>query len=87
LLSNAVYIGLHVNAGIKEKAYREIPYVLIFPLYWVLISIGAWKGLLQILTDPFYWEKTIHGIAKGFKPAATVPPVAGSGLVHEQKSG
>jgi cellulose synthase/poly-beta-1,6-N-acetylglucosamine synthase-like glycosyltransferase len=86
-ISNAVYIGLHVNACIKEKAYREIPYVLIFPLYWVLISIGAWKGLLQILTNPFYWEKTIHGIAKGFKPAATVPPVAGPGLAHEQKSG
>jgi len=86
-ISNLVYVVLHLSASIREKAYHEIPYVLILPLYWVLISIGAWKGLLQILTDPFYWEKTIHGIAKGFRPAATVPPVTGPGQVREQDSG
>jgi hypothetical protein len=45
--------------------------VLIFPLYWVLLSIGAWKGLFQLLTKPFFWEKTVHGINKNFKRATT----------------
>jgi hypothetical protein len=32
------------------------------PIYWILISIGAWKGFLQLLYKPFYWEKTVHGL-------------------------
>ena len=32
--------------------------------YWVLISIAAYKGLWQLLRNPFYWEKTQHGVSK-----------------------
>ncbi len=69
--SNLIYIGIHLVACLKKKMYAEIPYVLLLPIYWVLISIGAWRGLLQLLTKPFYWEKTVHGINKNFERAAT----------------
>ena len=36
--------------------------VLLLPAYWILISIAAWKGMIQLLTRPFYWEKTVHGL-------------------------
>ena len=29
-----------------------------------LVSAGAWKGLIQLVTKPHYWEKTMHGISK-----------------------
>ena len=32
------------------------------PIYWVMISVGAWKGFIQLFTNPFYWEKTVHGL-------------------------
>ncbi|WP_144097632.1 glycosyltransferase family 2 protein [Croceicoccus sediminis] len=32
--------------------------------YWVLMSIAAWKGLFQLITRPFYWEKTTHGLSR-----------------------
>jgi len=32
------------------------------PLYWALMSVAAWKGFLQLFTNPFYWEKTVHGL-------------------------
>jgi len=35
---------------------------IISPLYWFLISLGAWKGFTQLFTNPFYWEKTDHGL-------------------------
>jgi hypothetical protein len=35
---------------------------LLSPIYWVLISIAAWKGLIQLFTNPFHWEKTRHGL-------------------------
>jgi len=35
-------------------------YALAMPLYWALMSIGAWKGALQLLRRPHHWEKTRH---------------------------
>jgi hypothetical protein len=32
--------------------------------YWVLMSIAAYRGLWQLLRNPFYWEKTQHGVSK-----------------------
>ncbi len=32
--------------------------------YWVLMSIAAYKALWQLLRNPFYWEKTQHGVSK-----------------------
>ena len=69
-VSNSLYVGIHLIACLKKKRYAEIPYGLTFPLYWVLISIAAWKGLFQLLTKPFFWEKTVHGINKNFKRAS-----------------
>ena len=36
--------------------------MLIVPAYWVLMSVAAWKGFIQLFTKPFYWEKTEHGL-------------------------
>lgn len=30
------------------------------PLYWLLISMAAWRALWQLHTHPFLWEKTPH---------------------------
>ena len=30
------------------------------PLYWLLISTAAWRGLWQLWVAPFLWEKTPH---------------------------
>jgi len=36
--------------------------VLSYPVYWLLISIAAYRALWQLVCDPFGWEKTPHGI-------------------------
>ena len=36
---------------------------LLAPLYWVLMSIGAWVGLVSLIRNPFYWAKTEHGVS------------------------
>ncbi|MCK5804534.1 MAG: glycosyltransferase, partial [Lentisphaeria bacterium] len=35
-------------------------YGLAMPFYWMLMSVGAWKGFLQLITKPHHWEKTKH---------------------------
>ena len=60
-LANFLLVFIHVLACLKKRMYSFVPFALIMPLYWVLISIGAWKGFIQLFTNPFYWEKTMHG--------------------------
>lgn len=36
---------------------------LTVPLYWVLMSIAAIKGTYQLIANPSYWEKTVHGLS------------------------
>jgi hypothetical protein len=38
---------------------------LLVPLYWVMMSIAAVKGLVQLVISPSYWEKTMHGLHLG----------------------
>ena len=43
-------------------------YTLLTPLYWVIMSIGAWAGLISLIRNPFYWVKTEHGVSLSRKP-------------------
>jgi len=38
------------------------PYGLTVTIYWALISVAAYRGLWQLVTKPFFWEKTPHGL-------------------------
>jgi hypothetical protein len=61
-IGNFVFTYLSV-AGVMRRGYDElVKYALLVPLYWALMSIGAWKGVLQLITRPSYWEKTVHGL-------------------------
>ncbi len=64
LLGNGFLIYMTLLAAFKRDYFRLAPYALTVPLYWLLQSIAAYKGLWQLIHNPFYWEKTTHGISK-----------------------
>ncbi|NOZ20322.1 MAG: glycosyltransferase [Planctomycetes bacterium] len=66
-VGNFVFVYSCMLAAFRRKNYDLVKYGLFVPVYWVLMSIGAWKGFLQLLYKPTYWEKTKHGfdLAKG----------------------
>jgi glycosyltransferase XagB len=41
---------------------------LLFPAYWLMMSIGALRAFLQLLVSPFVWEKTAHGLDRQVLP-------------------
>src|SRR5205807_341276 len=50
------YCGTYVCV---RRNYIELTrYTLLAPLYWLLMSIGAWAGLISLVRNPFYWAKT-----------------------------
>jgi cellulose synthase/poly-beta-1,6-N-acetylglucosamine synthase-like glycosyltransferase len=64
LVGNGIMIYLNMLAVVKRRYYRLFPYALLNPIYWVLHSIAAYKALWQLITRPYYWEKTFHGITR-----------------------
>ncbi len=61
ILGNLTYILLSVLATYKERQYDLLLFAFFSPIYWILMSIGAWKGAIQIVRNPYFWDKTAHG--------------------------
>jgi len=61
---NFVFTYINVAGAMGRKYYDMVWAALISPLYWGLMSIGGWRGFLQLFTKPHYWEKTVHGLGQ-----------------------
>ena len=59
---NFAFTYINVAGAMGRKYYDMVWAALISPLYWGLMSIGGWRGFLQVFTKPHYWEKTVHGL-------------------------
>lgn len=64
-IGNFAFTYMNVAGSLRREFYDMVKYALLSPIYWILMSIGAWKGFIQLLYKPFYWEKTVHGLDKG----------------------
>ncbi len=64
LLGNGFFIYLTLLATFKRRLYRLAPFAFTVPLYWLMQSIAGYKAAWQLLFNPFYWEKTTHGLSK-----------------------
>lgn len=63
LLGNGLFIYITALGAFKRQLFGLIPYALTVPAYWFLMSIAAYKGLWQLIHNPFFWEKTQHGLS------------------------
>jgi cellulose synthase/poly-beta-1,6-N-acetylglucosamine synthase-like glycosyltransferase len=45
-------------------AHRLVAQVPLMPLYWLLISVAAYRAIWQFATARFTWEKTEHGLCR-----------------------
>ena len=61
-LANFWFVLAGAAVCVKVRQWKLLPAALLMPFYWVLISLAAWKGCLQLVSKPFYWEKTRHGL-------------------------
>jgi len=63
VVGNGTAILLNVLATLGRERTRPLFFFAISnPLYWVLHSVAAYKALWQLIRNPFYWEKTNHGL-------------------------
>ncbi|MEI6264103.1 MAG: glycosyltransferase family 2 protein [Sphingobacteriia bacterium] len=76
---NTLMIYVNMLAVFKRRYYELILFALFNPLYWLMHSISAYKGLWQLVYNPFYWEKTNHGLTKMSHSAAAASAVNANG--------
>jgi cellulose synthase/poly-beta-1,6-N-acetylglucosamine synthase-like glycosyltransferase len=70
LVANYLFFYMQLYIVVR-RGYDDLArFALLGPLYWVLMSVGAWVGLLSLVRDPHYWAKTEHGISLGVPSSA-----------------
>jgi hypothetical protein len=63
-VGNGAFIVSTMCGSMGRRHFDDIKWALLTPLYQVLLSVGAWKGFIQLLYKPNYWEKTVHGFCR-----------------------
>lgn len=61
LLANGLLAVLSLLDRHGRIRLSDLPAILTYPAYWMLISVAAYRALWQLVRDPFRWEKTPHG--------------------------
>ncbi len=49
--------------GLRRGWWSLAPWVLMLPVYYGLVSVAAWLGLIELLLAPYRWNKTEHGLS------------------------
>jgi cellulose synthase/poly-beta-1,6-N-acetylglucosamine synthase-like glycosyltransferase len=81
LLSEVASLAVGI-VGIRRTDHRLSPWwVLTMKLYFPLATLAAYKAAVELVTRPFYWDKTTHGL---FDDAADVKPSRKRGLAQPQ---
>ncbi|MCL4520182.1 MAG: glycosyltransferase [Firmicutes bacterium] len=62
LVGNFVFTYLNAVGAAKQGRWDLVPYALLTPIYWAMMSLASWKAIMQLLTRPSHWEKTEHGL-------------------------
>ncbi len=62
IVGNLVGIYQGLIAVFRRRLFHLAPFALTCPLYWWMHSIASYMALWQLVTKPFYWEKTVHGL-------------------------
>jgi cellulose synthase/poly-beta-1,6-N-acetylglucosamine synthase-like glycosyltransferase len=70
LYGTTIVVGYLTSAflgwlGLLRRGLLRTAWVLVLtPLYWLMLSLAAWRALYQLIVSPYRWEKTEHGLAK-----------------------
>jgi cellulose synthase/poly-beta-1,6-N-acetylglucosamine synthase-like glycosyltransferase len=70
--ASTIAIGL---TGLARRGQLQHGWILLLtPIYWGCLSIAAWRALYQLLTEPYRWEKTEHGLSRRIQANAGLRP-------------
>ncbi len=60
LVGYSVVMLLGVAAAFRRGHLSLAIHIVFLPVYWLAISLAAYRALYQLIRDPYLWEKTPH---------------------------
>ncbi len=76
IFGNFLYMYYYMIGCAKREYDDLIKYVVFVPLYWLGMSYAAWLAVFEMISNPHYWSKTVHGLhlnnAKAISHASSV---------------
>jgi cellulose synthase/poly-beta-1,6-N-acetylglucosamine synthase-like glycosyltransferase len=83
-LGNFLYLYYYMIGCAKREYFDLLKYVFLVPFYWLGMSLAGWKALYEIVFNPHYWAKTIHGFhINNQKAASQAVDIVGQQLVDQ----
>ena len=74
----SIFVGMRAVRGAKHR--HLMAWVPSMHIYFPLGCLAGWKAIYEVVTKPFYWDKTAHGLfVEAPEPAAPALP---DGLVR-----
>lgn len=66
-------IAFAVNLwSVRGPKHRHLlPYTVLMPFYFPLGCLAGWKAIYEVVRNPFFWDKTAHGVFDDVEPATT----------------
>ena len=55
-----IAVGIYAVRGAKHRFL--IPWVPTLHLYFPMAALASYKGVFELMSRPFYWDKTSHGL-------------------------
>jgi len=60
ILGVALAIVMLAHGVWRARLWSIGPHIATAPVYWLLISLAAWRALIQLIHKPHLWEKAEH---------------------------
>lgn len=79
LIGNLAILYLGVVTVLEVDRPDLTTALVLTPLYWVLMSIASLRAVIQLVVDPFHWEKTAHGLGSPAEQAEEAVALASTG--------
>lgn len=74
ILSESISIAIGIYAVRGPRHRFLIPWVPTLYFYFPMAALASYKGVIELLTRPFFWDKTTHGVFDVPDPAEAPNP-------------
>jgi cellulose synthase/poly-beta-1,6-N-acetylglucosamine synthase-like glycosyltransferase len=83
-IANVAWVLSLVSGCYARRNYTDVKWAFLAPVYWLAMSLASYKALVQLIRNPWYWEKTDHGFCRlDDYPSALAPAPASRHPVGE----
>lgn len=59
-IGNFLYLYYYMVGCARREYWSLVNFVILVPVYWLMMSAAAYVALYKLLTEPHYWAKTSH---------------------------